>query len=556
MARFRFSMSALFIAVLLFTSQPASVFTQQVEKTARLAAAEQEAVALVNADTIRDVTIKLASKEMAGRGTAQPGADRAAKYIADLFKQLGLRPGGDNNTYFQKIKFKIERALPVSQLKVGDATFSYKDEFVILPPFPAGLKDVSGGLVFAGYGVVSPELNRDDIAGVDVKGKIVLLLGGKPGNVDAAAWAKIANRTALLADLAKRGAVGFIFTESTQQPYGLIAAYVSRRRVSLSDLPPNAPRPPQLPMSALISNAAAEKLFASAGLSFAEIKRKAEAGEFVSRDMGKSASISAKIEREERPCRNVIGVLEGSDARLKDEAVVYTAHYDAYGVDSDGTIYPGAGDNALGVGKMVAIAEAYFKSKSKLRRSIIFIALTGEEYGLLGAEHWVWHPTWPIEKVAANINFDGIGSEAWGPLGFVLDLGAGHSDLNDIFKDVAAANGVSILPDPNPAEGFFYRSDHYAFFKRGVPALYLVGGPQGSPFEIMKRVNTWLARDYHMATDTVHPDWNWGGARTLSVLGLLAGIRVANQESMPAWIPTSPYNRPRGTSLLPPKQQR
>lgn len=555
MMRFRFSMGALLIVALLFVSHAGRVFSQQAEKTARLTAAEQEAVARTDANTIRDVTVRLVSKEIAGRGTAQPGADRAAKYIADRFKQLGLKPGGDNKTYLQKIKFKVELALPASDLKAGDVTFKYKDEFVILPPFPAGLDGVTGGLVFAGYGVVSPELKRDDIAGLDVKGKIVLLLGGKPGNVNAAAWAKAANRNVLLADLAKRGAAGFILTDLAQ-PYELIAAYASRRRVSLSEPPPNTTQPPQVPMSALISNAAAEKLFASAGLSFAEIKRKAEAGEFVSRDLGKAASISAKIEREEKPSSNVIGVLEGSDARLKDQAVVYTAHYDAYGVDTDGTIYPGAGDNALGVGKMVAIAEAFFKSKPKLRRSVIFIALTGEEYGLLGAEHWVWHPTWPIEKVAANINFDGIGSEAWGPLGFVLDLGAGHSDLNSIFKDVAAANGVSILPDPNPAEGFFYRSDHYAFFKRGVPALYLVGGPQGSPFEIMKRVNAWMVRDYHMATDTVQPDWNWGGARTLSVLGLLAGMRVANQEAMPAWMSTSPYNRPRGTNMPPPKQQR
>lgn len=183
----------------LFVSHAGRVFSQQAEKTARLTAAEQEAVARTDANTIRDVTVRLVSKEIAGRGTAQPGADRAAKYIADRFKQLGLKPGGDNKTYLQKIKFKVELALPASDLKAGDVTFKYKDEFVILPPFPAGLDGVTGGLVFAGYGVVSPELKRDDIAGLDVKGKIVLLLGGKPGNVNAAAWAKAANRNVLLA---------------------------------------------------------------------------------------------------------------------------------------------------------------------------------------------------------------------------------------------------------------------------------------------------------------------------------------------------------------------
>jgi len=542
-------------------SKPARVGAHQAEnKGSSLTAAEQEVVSFVSADTIREVTVKLSSREMEGRGTAQPGAERSAKYIAERFKQVGLKPAGDGGAYYQKIKFEIERVLPTSSFKVGDAAFKFKEEFVIAPPFPTESKEVGGGLVFAGYGVVSPELKRDDLAGIDVKGKIVLLLGGKPGNVDAAVWDKAADRSSVLAGLARKGALGFVFTQvgRATQPYELIASYFSRRRVSLSEPLPNAPQRPKLPPALRISDAAAARLFAmtsTTGESFGDLKRRAEAGEYISRDLGKQASISAVIQRRESTCNNVIGLLEGSDPKLKEQVLVYTAHYDAYGIDADGTIYPGAGDNALGVGKLIAIGEALAKSKFKPRRSVMFMALTGEEYGLLGAEHWVWHPTWPLEKVAANINFDGIGSEAWGPLGFVLDLGAGHSDMNNIFKDVSGSEGIRILPDPDPSEGFFYRSDHYSFVKRGVPALYLVGGPQGNPFEIMKRVNTWLVKDYHQTTDTVQPDWNWEGARTLSVLGTVVGMRVAAQEAMPSWTPSSPYNQPRG-AMPPPAVSR
>ena len=565
---FRVSIAALLLGGAVATaSMPARVFTRQAEKNgSSLTAVEQEVVSFVSADTIRDVTVKLSSKEMEGRGTGQPGAERSAKYIAERFKQVGLKPAGDGGDYYQKIKFEIERSLPTSSFKVGAAAFKYKEEFVIAPPFPAESKEISGGLVLAGYGVVSPELKRDDLAGIDVKGKIVLALSGKPSNVDAAVWAKAADRSSVLTGLARKGAVGFVIAQvgRATQPYELVASYFSRRRVSLSDPSPDAPQRSDLPPALRISDTAAAKLFAMTATpatpatsdgSFADLKRRAEAGEYVSRDLGKQASISAVIQRRRGPCNNVIGLLEGSDPKLKEQVVVYTAHYDAYGIDADGTIYPGAGDNAIGVGKLIAIAEALVKSKFKPRRSVMFMALTGEEYGLLGAEHWVWHPTWPLEKVAANINFDGIGSEAWGPLGFVLDLGAGHSDLNNIFKDVAASKGITILPDPDPSEGFFYRSDHYSFVKRGVPALYLVGGPQGNPFEIMKRVSAWLVKDYHQATDTVQPDWNWDGARALSALGMVVGMRVATQEAMPSWMPSSPYNQPRG-AMPPPAVSR
>ena len=553
-SRFRGLIAYLAVCGLLSPLAPRSAFSFQTPTAAApgFSEVERAAAAGVNTETIREITTLLASKEMEGRGTGQPGADRAAKYIADRFAKLGLKPAGDRAGYLQPIKFKVEQALGDSSFKVADSAFAYKKDFVVVPPLPAASIDASGELVFAGYGVTSADLKRDDFAGIDVKGKIVMLLGGKPKNVDKAAWSKAASPQAVFGKLAAGGAAGCVLTYVTAretQPFKLVTVYLSRRRVSLADAPQS---PVKLPPMVVISDAAAEKLFAGAGSTFAEAKQKAENGEFVSVALAKQVSISVKLRREEATSSNVVAVLEGSDPKLKDEAVVLSAHYDAYGIDLDGTIYPGAADNTIGVAKLIAIAEALVKSKTRPRRSIIFLAVTGEEYGLLGAAYWVKHPTWPIEKVAANINYDGIGTEVWGPLGYLIDYGFKHSDLNELLNGVVAAQGLKILPDPSPEEEIFYRSDHYEFFKKGVPSLYLIGVPAGNVLALMPKAAKWLMTDYHMPTDTIQPDWNWEGARGLAVTGLVAALRIANQDSMPAWKATSPYNRPRGTNLPPP----
>ena len=543
----------LLVAASLITPAASARQTSAAKAAPALSKQEREASARLKVETIRDVTGALASKEMEGRGTAQPGADKAARYIADRFAKIGLKPAGDAGAYLQAIKFKSEQVQPDSSFKAGDTVFKLKDDFVFAPPFPAEPKDVSAGLVFAGYGVVSPEVKRDDLAGIDVKGKIVLILNGKPKNVDEAAWAKASNPQAVFGRLIAKGAAGFVLTYvgKDTQPFSLASIYLMRRRVSFADAPQ---LPIKVPPILFVSDAAAEKLFAGSGNTFAEAKAKAESGESASRDLGKQAAISVRVKREEAPSSNVIAVLEGSDAKLKEEAVVYCAHYDAYGIDTDGAIYPGAADNAIGVAKLVAIAESLAKAKQKPRRSIIFLAVTGEEYGLLGAEYWVRHPTWPIEKVAACINYDGIGTEVWGPMKNLIDYGFKHSDLGAAIEGVASSMNVTIVPDPFPEEGVFYRSDHYAFFKRGIPSLYLIGAP-GDQAAMGARAMKFLVTDYHMATDTVRSDWHWDGARELALMGLIVGMRIADQETMPAWLQSSPYNRPRGTNLPPPPVQ-
>lgn len=548
-----------FALVSLFVSPAFAPFHRKAQSTASSApassfsAAETEAANAVSSNTIREITAGLLTKEMEGRGTGQPGADRAAKYIADRFAKLGLKPLGDSGGYLQSIKFKVEQVMPDSGF-TANATFTYKKDFVLVPPLPASAVSVNSDLIFAGYGVSSTELKRDDLNGLAVKGKIVVILRGSPKNVDQTAWQKFATTQSIIAKLAIAGAAGFALVYSPvleTQPYDLITNYLTRRRVALADVPSI---PLKAPPMVLVNDATAERLFKDSGASFAELKAKAEAGEFVSRPLGKQASISVRLKREEVTSSNVVALLEGSDEKLKEEAVVYSAHYDAYGIDSDGAVYPGAADNAIGIAKLVAIAEALVKAKAKPRRSIIFLAVTGEEYGLLGTEHWLKHPTWPIEKVAADINYDGIGTDVWGPPGLVIDYGFKHSDLGDLILEVLKAQKLMLVPDPAPQEGIFYRSDHYAFFKKGVPSLYLIGGPANNVMGLMAKASKFLVTDYHMTTDIVQPDWNWDGARSLAVTGLVAGMRIANRDAMPAWVNSSPYNRPRGTNLPPPSR--
>ena len=512
-----------------------------------LSAAEREAAARLKVETIREVTSKLAADEMQGRGTATPGGEKAARYLAERFAKLGLKPLGDGGTYLQAIKFRSSQVMPESSVKAGDVSLKLGEDFIVSPPYTTERADASGDLVFVGYGVSSPELKRDDLAGLDLKGKIAVLVNGRPKNANEAAWSKATSNQAIGRNLIARGAAGIIlaYVGSTGQPYSVVANYLQRRRVALAD----EPQPPfKLPPILIASPEGVEKIFTGTGMTFAQAMQKAESGEFASRDLNKSATLDVRVKLEEATGSNVVGFLEGSDPKLREQALVYTAHYDAFGVDSKGRIYPGAADNALGVGIITAIAEAFARSPARVRRSVIFLAVTGEEYGLFGAEHWVDHPSWPLEKVAANLNFDGIGTEVYGPVKRLVGFGAEYSDLGAVFEGVSAATDNIVTPDPFPQEGVFYRSDHYAFVKKGVPALMLIGAPGGDVAPLIARARKWMETDYHQPTDTVRPDWNWDGPRTLAMVGLVIGLRVANADAMPAWLPTAPFKRALGAS--------
>ena len=547
--RFNRVLPAALIAIALISSNAVAwqAAATAPKKPAALTSAERKVAARVKLETIRDVTAKLSSNEFEGRGTAQPGADKAAQYLADRFKSLGLKPAGENGTYFQQIKFKSAEVLAESSVNIGDANLKHGEDYVLLPPYTSDKVDATAEVVIVGYGVVSEELKRDDFAGLDLKDKVVVMLNGQPTGVDPAAWRRATNPQARAMNIFGRGAVAMIVANagSAAQPFATIANYLSRRRVSLA----STPAPPfKIPPVLLVSDSAMEKILAGGEMSYAQTHEKAKTGANVSRSLQKQAKLALRTKSLEATSNNVAAVMEGSDPKLKEEAVVFTAHYDAYGIEG-GKIFPGAADNALGTATITAIAEALVRSfpkqSSRPRRSIIFLAVTGEEYGLLGAEHWVQHPTWPLEKIAADINFDGIGTEVYAPVKRVVGFGAEHSNLGRVFEDVTAATGNIVTPDPMPDENAFVRSDHYAFVKKGVPALMLLGGPAGDVSMWIPRARKWLETDYHSPSDTIKPDWDWTGPQTLARVGMIIGLRVANADTMPVWNASSPFNKPR-----------
>jgi hypothetical protein len=532
------------LAILLLTSS-ALGWTQATAPvtTKALSATEQQLVESINLATIKETVNALAADEMQGRGTAQPGGDKAAAYLADRFAKLGLKPLGINNTYLQPVKFKETLVSPETTITVGDQKLKLGPDFFILPPF-TGDENVNGGAVFVGYGF--QDQKRNDLAGIDVRGKVMVLREGPPPEVSKEAWSKAQGPVGVIRGLISRGAAAIVLINqyTEERSYAESADYLTRRRVQLES---DQELPDFLPPFIALSEAAADKLFAGSGVTKADAFAKAEREDFTPIDLKHSATVTVRLKKGKGVGSNVVALLEGSDPKLKSEALVYSAHYDAYGLSTDNRIYHGAADNALGVAEMMAVAEAMSRAPTKPRRSVIFIAVTGEEYGGFGSDYWVKNPTWDIKQVAANLNLDGMGTEIYGPVKVMVGYGPEHSTLGAIMNDVAAASGIQVIPDPMPEAKAFYRSDHYLFVQRGVPALMILGAPDGPVKTWTDRLKKWSKTDYHQPTDTVRPDWDWSGPRTIASLMLVMGLRVANDEAMPSWLPTSVFNRERGT---------
>lgn len=513
--------------------------------TRSLSATERQLVESINLASIKETVNALAAADMQGRGTAQPGGDKAAAYLADRFAKLGLKPLGVNNTYLQPVKFKETLVAPETTIGAGNQNLKLGPDFFVLPPF-SGDENINANLVFVGYGVALPTLKRNDLAGLDVKGKAIVLREGPPPEIGKDDWTKSQAQINIMRGLIMRGAAALILisTYSEDRSYGETADYLTRRRVELESA---LEVPDFVPPFIAVSEAGADKLFAGAGITKTEAFAKAEREDFAPIDLKQPATITVRLKKNKGIGNNVVGLLEGSDPKLKSEALVYSAHYDAYGVSADNRIYYGAADNALGVAEMLAVAEAMSKAATKPRRSVIFIAVTGEEYGGFGSDYWVKNPTWNIKQVAANLNLDGMGTEVYGPVKVLVGYGTEHSTLGPLMNDVAAASGIQVIPDPMPEARAFYRSDHYLFVKRGIPALMILGAPDGPTKTWTDRLKKWSKTDYHQPTDVVRPEWDWSGPRTIASFMLVMGLRIANDETMPSWLPASVFNRERGT---------
>src|SRR5215208_6322018 len=534
------------LALLLVTSTAFGWPPQTAPASTRsLSATEQQLVESLSVDTIKTTVNALAADEMQGRGTAQPGGDKAAAYLADRFAKIGLKPLGVNNTYLQPIKFRETQFLPQPTFTIGNESLKLGPDFIVTPPY-SGDENITAKAVFVGYGIVLPFLKRNDLAGLDVKGKVVVFRAGPPPEIGKEQWKKAQAQVNIMRALIARGAAALVLigADTETLTYAEIADYLTRRQIEPES---EQEMPDFLPPFISVSDSGADKLFAASGFTRVEAFAKAQAENFTPIDLQQSTTITVRLKKGKGVGNNVVGLLEGSDPKLKSEALVYSAHYDAYGVSADNRIYHGAADNALGVAQMLAIAEAMTRATTKPRRSIIFLAVTGEEYGGYGSDYWVKNPTWKIKQVAADLNLDGMGTEVYGPVKVLVGYGAEHSSLGTLFTDVAAASGLRVIPDPMPEEKAFYRSDHYFFVKKGIPGMMILGAPDGATEAWTARLKKWTKTDYHQPTDTVRPDWDWNGPRTTASVMLVMGLRAANEEDMPAWLPSSIFNRERGT---------
>lgn len=379
------------------------------------------------------------------------------------------------------------------------------------------------------------------IYGIDVAGKIVVWLEGPPANIPKKAWDAQKASSLFAQNLIQKGAAALIFIGHGREEHSPDEAisYFARRQITTPD---EEGYPEFVPPFVYVSSKAAEKLFEKSGTTLQNALIQAEENSFKPFKLNQKAKIVAKYKSAKGFSNNVVGYIEGSDPKLKEEAVLFSAHYDAYGKEN-GKIYSGAADNALGTAEMLAVAEAFSKMTIKPKRSLIFLAVTGEEYGLYGSKYWAKKPTWDIKKVSANLNLDGVGTEVYGPVKTMVGYGAEHSTLGAMLEDVSGTMGIKVVPDPVPDEKVFLRSDHYSFVERGVPALMLMGAPEGDIQVSMKRMKEWEKTAYHQPDDKIQPDWAWEGAKTVAdVMGIM-GLRLANNEIMPSWLATSRFGK-------------
>jgi Zn-dependent M28 family amino/carboxypeptidase len=504
----------------------------------------------------------LASDEFEGRAPGTKGEDLTVKYLVDEFQKLRLKPGNTDGTYIQKVPLvgiTPDPSMALTFKKGAQAeTLKFKDDFVAWTKHvvdSASLEDSE--LVFVGYGVEAPEFKWDDYKGVDLKGKTMVVLINDPPLPDSKqfggkAMTYYGRWTYKFETGAKKGARGIIIVHETEPagyPFGVIQS-ASGERFDLATPDKNMWR---ASVEGWISLDRAKQLFTMAGQDFDALKARAATREFNPVPLGVTASVQIKNTLRTLDSRNVAAKLEGSDPKLKDEYVVYTAHWDHLGIGPDvkgDKIYNGAQDNASGTATLIEIARAFTKAAPPPKRSILFLAVTAEEQGLLGSQYYSVAPIYPLAKTLANINMDSLGMR--GRTKDIVVIGMGASDLDDYLKAAAAEQGRTLKPDAEPEKGFYYRSDHFNFAKQGVPALYtdegvdFVDRPAGYGMQMREK---YTKEDYHAPSDEVKPDWDPSGAAEDAQLFFLVGYRVANAAKYPEWKPGNEFRAVREKQL-------
>jgi len=527
---------------------------------------------LPNIDTTRvlaDIT-RLSSDQFQGRAPGGEGERLTVEYLTTQFKAAGLEPGNPDGTYVQNVPLVGLRPMVTAPftLTQGGKSRTLRVLGDVVPFSTRVAEEVSladSEMVFVGYGIQAPEFQWDDFKGVDVKGKTILMLvndppiaGSGPGNLDPTVFGGKAMTyygrwTYKFSKAAEMGAAGVLViheTEPAGYPFS-VAQGMGGERFNLVTPDKNMSR---AAVEGWISLEATTDLFKSAGLDFDALKAQAATRDFTPVSLKTTASVTLTQEMRTLDSQNVIAKITGSDPVLKDEYVIYSAHWDHLGVSTmprDGdAINNGAMDNASGTAGMLEIARAFKAIDPTPKRTVVFLAVTAEEQGLLGSEFYAKFPLYPLDRTLANINVDGM--NMWGRTSDITVVGFGASDLDDYLTTAAKEQNRTLIPDPESEKGFYYRSDHFNFAKVGVPALYTDDGttfidkPAGYGQQKRDEFNR---RDYHAPSDEVKPDWDLAGLAQDAKLLLAVGYRVAMAATYPEWKPGNEFKAVRDKML-------
>jgi Zn-dependent M28 family amino/carboxypeptidase len=533
-------------------------------------AALDRAARAVSSDRLLETIRILASDAFRGRLPASAGEDSTVGFLEREFRRAGLAPGNPDGSYIQSVPLVSITPDPNTSLVVdgprGPRRLAFKDDVVAWTKHVAEEVAISGSeMVFVGYGVEAPELAWDDFKGLDASGKTLLMLVNDPPVPDPANPAELDSTVfggramtyygrwtyKYEQGMRKRAAAVLIVHETG--PAGYPFAVVQGKTGEQFDLAAPDRNLGRATIEGWITLDQARAVLEMSGQSFDSLKARAATREFRPVPLGLRASMTIRNRLRTIDSRNVVAKVEGGDPALKDEYVIYTAHWDHLGVSDpvDGdSIYNGALDNASGTAALLELARAYTRLPAPPKRSILFLAVTAEEQGLLGSQHYAASPLYPLARTLAAINIDGMNLD--GRTRDVTIIGLGASELDDYVGQAAREQGRVLRPDPEPEKGYYYRSDHFNFAKLGVPALYAESGidfiGKAPDFGIKAR-ERYVALDYHKPSDDVKPDWDLGGAVEDVRLLLAVGYRVAGAASYPAWRPGSEFRAVRERQL-------
>ena len=504
------------------------------------------ALETITPDHIRWHVRYLAHDLLEGRGTGQRGGDLAAEYIATQFAEYGLKPAGDHGTYMQKVPLVGITTLPETSFtlipKQGEQmNLKPLDEYVAYDQSQQAQSDVDADIVFVGYGIEAPEYGWDDYKGVDVRGKVLLMLVNEPPSDDpkffkGKALTYYGRWTYKYEEAAKKGAIGVLLVHQTQMasyPWDVVRNSNSGEKAALKA------EGPALKVAAWVHFDVASRLASASGMSLAKIMQQAQSKDFHPVNLGAKlkAHMVSKIRNFES--NNVLAVLPGSDRKVADEAVAYTAHYDHFGIRTDmpgDNIFNGADDNATGCGILLELARAYGTASVRPRRSILFAAVTAEEQGLLGSEYLGKHPPFAAGKISLDLNYDDVK-----PLGAPEEVEVSGAERTNFYPTVEATAKefrLAIRPDARPEAGHFYRSDHFSMARVGIPSFSINEGMKfkGHPESWgMDQDKEYVEKHYHQPSDEYRPEMDFVGDSAMARFGFALGWEAASLPKLIEW---------------------